>query len=39
LHLPQLQLRGRTAALEAWCAPARNRLPMRRDASSDARHH
>jgi class 3 adenylate cyclase len=30
LHLPQVQLRGRSAPLDVWCAPASERLRMAR---------
>lgn len=30
LHLPQVQLRGRSAPLDVWCAPASERLHMAR---------
>jgi class 3 adenylate cyclase len=39
LYLPQLQLRGRSAALDVWCAPAPKRLQMCRSAAGRARHH
>lgn len=39
LHLPQLQLPGRSAALDVWCAPAPRRLQMGRSAADRARHH
>jgi class 3 adenylate cyclase len=41
LHLPQLQLRGRSAPLDAWCAPVVSRLPMRRPSAGSApvAHH
>jgi class 3 adenylate cyclase len=32
LHLPQLQLRGRSAPLDAWCIPVPVRPPMQRAA-------
>jgi adenylate cyclase len=40
LHLPQLQLRGRSAALDVWCAPVETRLQMRHAerVGSTARH-
>lgn len=39
LYLPQLQLRGRSAALDVWCAPAPERLQLRRSAAGGAKHH
>jgi class 3 adenylate cyclase len=39
LHLPQLQLRGRAAPLDVWCAPAVRRLKMRHSAESGHSRH
>lgn len=35
-HLPQVQIRGRQAPLDVWCAPLANRLPMRPAAPTAA---
>jgi len=40
LHLPNLRLRGRSAPLDVWCAPAAARLQMRRAPGlGHAAHH
>jgi adenylate cyclase len=39
LHLPQLQLQGRAAPLDVWCAPAARRLKMRHSAESGHARH
>jgi adenylate cyclase len=39
LHLPHLLLRGRSAPLDVWCAPAAGRLQMRRSARGVHAHH